>query len=127
KLQDAPTSTAVTPLCGSYVPGTTPVDATLNLGVQKCGRTTRLTTGKVTGVNATILISYDTGTARFGHQIVVSRTQFRRGGDSVALIGTNDTSAKPVALLFAGGGSTTIGNPIQAALDAFGVHIVTAP
>ena len=122
-LQSAPTGTAVPPVCASYVPATITVSAALNQPVKKCGRTTGLTTGSVTGINATVIISYDTGQARFINQIVVSGNSFSDGGDSGSLIVTNDTNANPVALLFAGGTSTTIGNPINLALGAFGVQI----
>ena len=122
-LQTAPSSTAVPPTCGSYAPATTTVGATLSQAVKKCGRTSGLTTGSVSGINATVIISYDTGQARFVNQIVVSGNGFSQGGDSGSLIVTNDGNASPVALLFAGGTNTTIGNPIGLALGAFGVQI----
>ena len=126
KLTTAPTGTAVPAACGSYVPATTTVLAANGMFVKKCGRTTGLTTGSVTGVNATVIISYDAGQARFVNQIVVTGTNgsaFSDGGDSGSLIVTNDGSANPVALLFAGSPSTTIGNPIGDVLKTFNVHI----
>lgn len=122
-LQAAPTGTAVPAGCGSYVPATTSVSAALSQPVKKCGRTTGLTTGSVSGINATVIISYDTGQARFINQIVVSGNSFSQGGDSGSLIVTNDATASPVALLFAGSTSTTIGNPINVALATFGVQM----
>ena len=47
---------------------------------------------------------------------------FSDGGDSGSLIVTQGGS-KPVALLFAGGGGITIGNPIDDVLTRFGVTI----
>jgi hypothetical protein len=48
---------------------------------------------------------------------------FSDGGDSGALIVTkslvDSLDRQPVALLFAGSSSSTIGNPIQAVLDGF--------
>jgi hypothetical protein len=126
KLTTAPTGTAVPPACGSYVPATTTVIATNGMPVKKCGRTTGLTTGSVSGVNATVIISYDAGQARFVNQVVVTgtnRSAFSDGGDSGSLIVTNDGNNNPVALLFAGSPSTTIGNPIGVVLDAFNVQI----
>jgi hypothetical protein len=126
KLTTPPTGTAVPAGCGSYVPATTTVGATTGMAVKKCGRTTGLTTGSVTGINAIVVISYDTGQARFVNQIVVTgmgRSAFSDSGDSGSLIVTNDGSNNPVALLFAGSATTTIGNPIDLVLDAFNVEI----
>jgi hypothetical protein len=116
--------TAVPGYCGGYTPSTTTVAASLGLAVRKCGRTTNLTKGKVSGVNATVLISYDSGQARFVQQVVIkgSKGRFSAGGDSGSLIVTENGS-NPVALLFAGGQTTTIGNPIGLVLDALGVEI----
>jgi hypothetical protein len=100
-------------------------DPLLGLAVQKYGRTTGLTKGSVSGVNATVNVSYGVGTAVFANQIVIfgQRGQFSRGGDSGSLIVTNDEDCKPVGLLFAGGGRRTIASPIGVALDAFGVGV----
>ena len=108
-----------------YTPGSGPVTAALGMPVKKFGRTTDLTRGKVTGLNATVVIRYDKGQARFVNQIVVQGAggAFSAAGDSGSLIVTDDANNAPVALLFAGSSSTTIGNPIQAVLDAFGVEI----
>ena len=126
KLTTAPTGTMVPAACGSYIPGTTTVTAMIGMLVKKCGRTTGLTTGSVSGVNATVIISYDTGQARFVNQIVVrgaNGNAFSDGGDSGSLIVTNEGNDNPVALLFAGSPSTTIGNPIGVVLGAFNVQI----
>jgi len=114
-----------TPLDGYGVPSSSTVAATLGQAVQKYGRTTGLTTGQVTGLNATVLIRYDKGLARFVNQIVF--TSLSAGGDSGSLIVTEDGHNSPVALLFAGSSSSTIGNPIDSVLGAFGVTIDGAP
>jgi hypothetical protein len=114
---------------GGYGPlGKDTFPAGLGLPVQKYGRTTKQTLGKVTGVNATVVISYDAGQARFIKQIVISGTNgsFSAGGDSGSLIVTQSGNY-PVALLFAGSSSTTIGNPIDAVLSALGVTIDVDP
>lgn len=111
-----------TPTPGGYgTPSSTTVEASLNLLVQKYGRTTGLTTGRVTGVNATVVVGYDKGQARFVNQVVVqgSGGAFSAGGDSGSLIVTQSGNL-PVALLFAGSSSSTIGNPIDLVLRAFG-------
>src|SRR5262245_41699325 len=118
--------TAVPGYCGSYVPSLTTVSATLGMPVQKCGRTTHLTTGTGSGVNATVKIQYDKGTATFVNQIVIkaSSGSFSGSGDSGSLIVTQSgANPSPVALLFAGSSSTTIGNPIDLVLSSFGVHV----
>ena len=69
------------------------------------------------------------GVARFVGQIVVTPGSFSAGGDSGSLIVVNGKGRdktdnnKPVALLFAGGLISTIGNPIDAVLTRFGVTI----
>jgi len=111
-----------TPADGYGTPSATPVSGALGLVVQKYGRTTGLTTGTITGVNATVLISYDTGQARFVQQITVQGASgsFSDAGDSGSLIvDTGAPNPHPVALLFAGSSSVTIANPISLVLHAF--------
>ena len=117
-----------TPAGGYGTPSSTITSATLGQQVQKYGRTMKLTTGKVTGFNATVMITYDIGQTRFINQVIIkgSRGSFSAGGDSGSLIVTKSGN-KPVALLFAGSSSVTIGNPIKAVLDAFGVTIDGGP
>ena len=93
--------------------------------MQKLGRTTSVTTGTVTGINATVIVRYDKGRARFVDQIIVENPDdaFSAGGDSGSLIVTNDGNNNPVALLFAGSDSHTVGNPIDLVLAAFNVTI----
>jgi hypothetical protein len=104
-------------------------NALLGLNVQKYGRTTRLTHGQITGVNATVTICYAvsgftcTKTARFVDQLIISPGTFSGGGDSGSLIVTDDANLNPVALLFAGSSSVTIGNRIDLVLNRFGVAI----
>ncbi len=101
-------------------------EAELGLAVQKYGRTTGHTSGRITGVHATIDVSYRTGTARFEDQIVISGDGFSAGGDSGSLIVTKGVllgDRRPVGLLFAGSPSTTLANPIDVVLDRFGIRI----
>lgn len=115
-----------TPEDGYGAPSSTPVDAFVGQPVQKYGRTTGLTLGTVVGVNASVLINYSAGVARFVNQVVIqgSNGPFSQSGDSGSLIVTQGDNA-PVALLFAGGETITIGNPISQVLGAFGVTIDT--
>jgi hypothetical protein len=91
--------------------------------VQKYGRTTALTKGEIDGINATVIITYDQGQARFVDQIVITPGSFSAGGDSGSLIVTDDEANSPVGLLFAGSSSHTIANPITDVLERFGVSI----
>ncbi len=105
------------------LPGTSPVTATVGMAIKKVGRTTSLTTGTVTAINATINVGYTNGTATFTGQIVTSAS-FDKSGDSGSLVVTNDASANPVALLFAGTtDGTAIVSPIAPVLSRFGVTI----
>ncbi len=118
-----------TPSDGYILPKSTTVSASLNQRVQKYGRTTGLTKGKVTAINFTGNITYNSGVARFVNQIVIESTRrrspFSRGGDSGSLIVSDDR--EPVGLLFAGGSflgsDITIASPIDEVLTRFGVTI----
>ena len=113
-----------TPTLGGYgTPSSTTVSAYIGLGVQKYGRTTFLTSGEITAINATVRVGYDSGTARFINQIIIEPGGFSAGGDSGSLIVTDDDNCNPVGLLFAGSSIVTIANPIDAVLDRFGVSV----
>ena len=113
-----------TPPDGYGIPNSAIVGAVLNQSVQKFGRTTELTKGVITGVNATVNVSYGTRkTAKFVDQIIIEPGDFSAGGDSGSLIVTDDGNNNPVALLFAGSSSMTIANRIDLVLERFGVTI----
>jgi hypothetical protein len=115
-----------TPEDGYGSPRSETFEATLGMNVQKYGRTTGHTLGRVTGINATIDVNYRTGTARFEGQIIVSGDGFSTGGDSGSLIvskGLLAADRRPVGLLFAGSATSTIANPIDLVLDRFGVRV----
>jgi hypothetical protein len=104
-------------------------NALLGVPVQKYGRTTKLTKGQITGVNATLTICYEvlfifcTKSARFVDQIIIEPAGFSGGGDSGSLIVTDDANKSPVALLFAGSSTQTIANRLDLVLDYFDVAI----
>ncbi len=114
-----------TPSNGYGNPKTNPISASLRMKVKKYGRTTKQTKAKIFAINTTVYVSYDSGIARFVDQIAIRGNGFSAGGDSGSLIvvngGRND--CRPVALLFAGGGDFTFGNPISDVLSRFGVEI----
>ena len=113
-----------TPPDGYGIPAATPVPAALGQLVQKYGKTTRLTVGRVDAINATVTVAYATGITRFVGQILVGgRGPFCRAGDSGSLIVTTD-GRRPVGLLFAGTASGyTFANPIGDVLKALNVAI----
>lgn len=117
---------AATPPEGYGAPRTEPTAAKLGMAVQKYGRTTGHTTGRITGLNATVNVGFRDGTARFTGQIVIARSGFSGPGDSGSLIvsaGDSGQSRRPVGLLFAGSDASTLANPIEAVLDRFGVVV----
>lgn len=78
--------------------------------VQKTGRTTNYTTGRITAINATVDVGYGGGrVGRFVDQIIL--TNMSAGGDSGSLITTLDDVA--VGLLYAGSSVATIANQIE--------------
>ena len=103
--------------------------ALLNLNVQKFGRTTKLTKGAITGINATLSICYEVlfifclKSATFVDQVVIEPGAFSGGGDSGSMIVTDDENRNPVALLFAGSTAQTIANRIDLVLNHFGVSV----
>ncbi len=83
---------------------------TVGMLVKKTGRTTNFTVGRITAVNATVLVGYGGGrTAKFVDQIVT--TNISAGGDSGSLVTTLDGVA--LGLLFAGSPAATIANQIE--------------
>lgn len=103
------------------------VGASLNQAVKKSGRTTGLTHSHVSGLNATISVTYENecagGTAftkTFTGQIVIanSGSSFLNSGDSGSLM-VEDISTYPraVGLLFAGSSTSAIANPIGQVLQ----------
>jgi len=103
--------------------------ALLGLNVQKYGRTTKLTHGQITGINATVDVCYEVffifciKSARFVDQLIIEPGSFSGGGDSGSLIVTDDQNKNPVGLLFAGSSTQTIANRIDLVLNNFGVHV----
>ncbi|HEX9893354.1 MAG TPA: CARDB domain-containing protein [Gemmatimonadales bacterium] len=101
----------------------------LNTPVQKYGRTTKLTKGTITGINASLTICYEVviifcvKSANFVDQLIIEPGTFSGGGDSGSLIVTDDLGKNPVGLLFAGSSTQTIANRIDLVLNHFGVAV----
>jgi hypothetical protein len=92
--------------------------------VQKTGRTTNFTTGRITAINATVDVGGYTGgrVGRFFDQIIL--TNMSAPGDSGSLITTHDNVA--VGLLFAGSAVATIANQIEHVRSLLRVEVAEA-
>jgi hypothetical protein len=110
------------------------VAAALNQAVKKSGRTTGLTRSKVSGLNATVSVSYENEcaggaafTKTFTGQIIIQNkaSKFLNSGDSGSLM-VEDVSTNPraVGLLFAGSSSLAVANPIGDVLTFFSATMV---
>ena len=107
--------------------------ASLNQHVKKSGRTTGLTRSTVSGLNATVRISFTNEChggsyyKTFNGQIVVhnSSSAFLKSGDSGALL-VQDVATHPraIGLLFAGNNSAAFANPIGQVLSFLGATMV---
>lgn len=85
-------------------------DVEVGTPVQKTGRTTGFTLGRVTAIQSTVDVHFDHNqVARFHDQLML--TPMSEGGDSGSLITTHDNVA--LGLLFAGSSQATIANPIE--------------
>ena len=103
----------------------------LNESVGKSGRTTGLTCSTIESLNLTILVNYEgkcgdisngipaAFTAYFNKQVTISGGSFSAGGDSGSLIVDTATS-RPIGLLYGGNPTSTVANPIQDVINAFG-------
>ncbi len=110
------------------------VGASLNQAVKKSGRTTGLTRSKVSGLNASVSVTYENecagGTAftkTFTGQIIIANkgSKFLNSGDSGSLM-VEDVATNPraVGLLFAGSSITAVANPIGQVLSFLGATMV---
>jgi hypothetical protein len=98
--------------------------ASVGKQVAKSGRTTGLTCSTVAATNLSTSVSYQTlcngGTTfsvTYRNQISVSGGGFSAGGDSGSLI-VDQLTADPVALLYGGSDTDTVGNPVGDVLTA---------
>jgi len=99
-------------------------------GVAKSRRTTGLTCATIGSINTNVRVQYQKGCnsgrkffITYTNQVAINSSSFSAGGDSGSLIVTSDT-AEPIALLYAGSSTTTIGNRISDVTTALGVSFV---
>lgn len=99
----------------------------LRMRVKKSGRTTQLTNGYISAINATVRVNYGSaGVACFRGQTIIrpiGRGPFSAPGDSGSLIVESGVCRRPVGLLFAGSNVVTIANPIADVLRYFRARI----
>jgi len=99
------------------------VEAELDMSVVKSGRTTAVTYGTITAINATITVNYGPpGYARFIDQIIL--TYMLTGGDSGSLLLTHPEH-EAVGLIFAGSPTLGVASRIQYAESLLGISIFT--
>jgi hypothetical protein len=102
------------------------VAASLGMPVAKSGRSTGLTCSTVLAVAVNVnAVQYQKGcgtgatfTVNYTNQVDVAGGSFSAEGDSGSLI-VSETSADPIALLYAGSDTDTVGNPVSQVLNFF--------
>jgi len=97
-------------------------DAQLGDKVAKSGRTTGITTGEVEALDVTIQVQYPHGVATMEHEIAFSGGLSAAGDSGSAIVRQSDNTV--LSLLFAGSPSITLGMPIKAVFDHFGLSLV---
>lgn len=107
---------------------------TVNLAVAKSGRSTGLTCSTIDAIDTATSVVYTvncdgtgtTFTIDYDNQVDVAGGDFSGEGDSGSLI-VSQSGATPVALLYAGSDSDTVGNPLSDVLNFFksGANSVT--
>jgi hypothetical protein len=100
--------------------------ATIGETVAKSGRTSGLTCGSVVSIHLTTSVTYQkecnggaSFTVDYSNQVAVSggATNFSSAGDSGSLI-VDEQTADPIALLYGGSDTETVGNPVADVLAA---------
>jgi hypothetical protein len=106
------------------IPSGIPATPAVGMEVAKSGRTSGFTTGTIASINTSVNVQYQRGCGQgkkfvvsYTNQVVINSSTFSAGGDSGSLIVTGDACHQPVALLYAGSSTTTIGNPIGEVLS----------
>jgi hypothetical protein len=115
------------------IPASTIATPGVGMPVAKSGRTTFLTCASIASVNTSVSVQYQRSCGQgkkfvvsYINQVVINSSSFSAGGDSGSLI-VNSNTAQPVALLYAGSSTTTIGNPIGEVAQKLGVTFVGGP
>ena len=113
---DEPPASVILPV-SSLVPNAT--------AVAKSGRSTGLTCSTVEAVSGSFNVQYEHGlggakfTAIYHNQVAINGGTFSAAGDSGSLI-VSQAGGQPIALLFAGSDTNTVGNPVATVLASLG-------
>jgi hypothetical protein len=109
------------------------IAANVGLSVAKSGRTTGLRCSTVGAIGVSTRVQYQTGcgtgttfNVTYQNQISVSGGTFSAVGDSGSLIVSQGT-ADPVALLYGGSDTDSVGNPVQDVLTAMADSVGNKP
>jgi hypothetical protein len=101
------------------------VTATVGMPIAKSGRSTGLTCSTVLAVGVSVSTQYQKGcgtatnfSVNYTNQVDIAGGAFSAEGDSGSLMVTQDT-ADPVALLYGGSDTDTVGNPVGQVLNFF--------
>jgi hypothetical protein len=101
------------------------VTATLGMAVAKSGRSTGLTCSTVLALAVNVNVKYQKGcgtgttfTVNYTNQVDIAGGSFSAAGDSGSLIVSKD-KADPLALMYAGSDTDTVGNPVRDVLNFF--------
>lgn len=95
-------------------------EAPLDTSVQKTGRTTDHTQGRIVQIDVTTSVDYNGRMATFTHQLMANGMS--AGGDSGSAV--LDAEGYLVGLLFAGSSNSTLINPIATVLKMLNVELV---
>jgi len=105
--------------------GGTGVMASLTMDVAKSGRATGLTCSRVVGVATIVSVQYHTKcgssttfSVNYTNQVQIASGSFSAEGDSGSLV-VSVANADPVALMYAGSDTDTVGNPVGDVLNFF--------
>ena len=105
--------------------GGTGVTATLGMPVAKSGRATGLTCSTVMAVAVSTSVQYQKGcgigakfSVNYTNQVDIATGSFSAAGDSGSLV-VSQVNADPVALMYAGSDTDTVGNPVSDVLNFF--------
>jgi len=111
------------------IPASAVQSPSVGLSVAKSGRTTGFTTATISSINTSVNVQYQASCGQgkkfvvsYTDQVVINSSTFSAGGDSGSLIVSN-AGHNPVALLFAGSSTTTIGNPAGPVLSALSTSL----
>jgi Bacterial Ig-like domain (group 2) len=103
----------------------TGVTATLAMPVAKSGRATGLTCSTVMAVAVNTSVQYQNGcgtgtkfSVSYTNQVDIAGGSFSAAGDSGSLV-VSQATADPVALMYAGSDTDTVGNPVSDVLNFF--------